>query len=115
MMAFFSIFTLPCEALDNFGKYFPMKDTGHVTETLTDFLYFLGVICHLGLKITIKVRFFLFALENERTLRVNLCIALRAHNSESIVRDGQSMLRNQIDFSSFTNAKQSDSLVVNPV
>ena len=60
----------------NCGNYFPMKETGHMTEKLTLIFFFdlLEVFRRFSINIRIEVHclfvclFFPFALENERTL-----------------------------------------------
>ena len=67
------------EAFENGGKYFPMKDTGHILpKNWRLFFRLLGVICHFSINIRIEVHFFLHWEIKGHWSRENLWEALRA-------------------------------------
>ena len=68
------------------GKYFPMKDTGHVTEKLTFIFSTFWIFHRFSINIRTDVHFCLFALGNERILVA--CKSLRiASRFTKFIRD----------------------------
>ena len=72
------------EAYENQGKHFPMKDTAHVTKTLS-FFRLLGVICLFSINIRILVHFFCLHWEMKSHLaRENLWEARNKINTRPV-------------------------------